>query len=176
MRRQWVRALRPITRICGGHASQPLIEAGVARPRRVDPRRRRWALSIAATLLILLTNNSASGVAPRQTLATVEAASASHAIGPARSLDRDDTVRAPNSGDMALHDPRNPATGDNPETGASSPPPLSKLVLEIMCVLALMLLLRVTLFVGEGLVWHGLVVTLGLILLGFVVMRAPWGG
>ena len=157
-------------------ADVPRVEAGVARPRRVDPRRRRWALSIAATLLILLTNNSASGVAPRQTLATVEAASASHAIGPARSLDRDDTVRAPNSGDMALHDPRNPATGDNPETGASSPPPLSKLVLEIMCVLALMLLLRVMLFVGEGLVWHGLVVTLGLILLGFVVMRAPWGG
>jgi len=157
-------------------ADAPRVEAGVAQPPRVDPRRRRWALSIAATLLILLTNNSASGVAPRQTLATVEAASASHAIGPARSLDRDDTVRAPNSGDMALHDPRNPATGDNPETGASNRPPLSKLVLEIMCVLALMLLLRVMLFVGEGLVWHGLVVTLGLNLLGFVVMRAPWGG
>ena len=43
-------------------------------------------------------------------------------------------------------------------------------------VMVAMLLLRVTLFVGEGLVWHGLVVTLGLILLGFVVMRAPWGG
>ena len=54
--------------------------------------------------------------------------------------------------------------------------PLSTLVLEILCVLVVMLLLRVTLFVGEGLVWHGLVVTLGLILLGSVVMRAPWGG
>ena len=54
--------------------------------------------------------------------------------------------------------------------------PLSTLVLEILCVLVVMLLLRVTLFVGEGLVWHGLVVTLGLILLGSVVMQPPWGG
>ncbi|HJN45104.1 MAG: hypothetical protein CL477_03005 [Acidobacteria bacterium] len=37
-----------------------------------------------------------------------------------------------------------------------------------------LLLLRVALFVGDGLVWHGLVVTLGIVLLGFVVMRAPW--
>ena len=36
-------------------------------------------------------------------------------------------------------------------------------------------MLRITLFVGEGLVSHKLVVTLGLTLPGFFAMRAPWG-
>ena len=148
----------------------------MARPSRVDARRRRWALSVAATLLILLTNNPDSGSAPRQALATVEAAGVSPAIGPTSVLDRDGTLRAPTPGDTELHDPETPVTGDNPETGVSNRAPLSTLVLEIMCVLVVMLLLRVTLFVGEGLVWHGLVVTLGLILLGSVFMGAPWGG
>ena len=185
-----LRPLEPVHRGAGSHtttdyyslwrarsaAYAPPVEAAVARPSRVDPRRRRWALSVAATLLILLTNNPNSGSAPRQAPATVEAAGVSPAIGPTSVLDRDGALRAPIPGDTERHDPETPATGDEPETGVSNRAPLSTLVLEIMCVLVVMLLLRVTLFVGEGLVWHGLVVTLGLILLGSVVMRAPWGG
>ena len=184
-----LRPLEPVHRGAGSHhttdyyslwrarsaAYAPRVEAAVPPPSRIDPRRRRWALSVAATILILLITPD-SGSPPRQTLATVDAAGGSHAIGPTRALDRDGTVRAPILGDMELHDPAAPATGDSPETGVSSRAKPSKLVLEIMCVLVVMLLLRVTLFVGEGLVWYGLVVTLGLVLLGSVVMRAPWGG
>ncbi len=157
-------------------AYAPRVKAGVVARSRVDPRRRRWALSVAATVLILFTNNLESGSAPRQALATVETAGGSHAIEPTRALGRDGTLRAPTPGDMELHDPGEPATGDKPETGVSRRAPLSRIVLELMCVLVVLLLLRVTLFVGEGLVWHGLIVTLGLSLLGFVVLRAPWGG
>ena len=91
-------------------------------------------------------------------------------------LDRDGTLKAPIPGETELHDPGAAATEDNPETGVSSRAPLSNLMLEAMYLLVVMLLLRFTLFVGEGFVWHGLIVTLGLVLLGFVVMRAPWGG
>jgi hypothetical protein len=77
---------------------------------------------------------------------------------------------------QAGSDPWEPAAEDNRGTGASGRAPLNQLALEAMCVLAVMLLLHVALFVGEGYVWHGLVATLGLSLLGFFVMRASGGG
>ena len=157
-------------------ANAPPVEVSVTRTPRDNPRRRRWALSAAAALLILLINNPESGSAPRHKVAAVEAASVSHAIAPTGPRGQDGVTTAPDPGGVGRHDPGEPATGDNPKTGMSSRAPLSMLVLEIMCVLAVILLLRVALFVGEGLVWHGLIVTLGLILLGFVVMRAPWAG
>lgn len=129
------------------------VTSGAARPPRVDARRRRWALSVAATLLILLSNNPESGSAPRPALATVEAAGVSRAIAPAKTLTRNGTQRAPIAGNVDRRDPGERATGDIPETAVSSRAPVSALVLEVMCVLVAMLLLRVTLFVGEGLVW-----------------------
>ena len=77
---------------------------------------------------------------------------------------------------MGLPDPELPTTWEDPDTGVGRQAPLTQLALEVMCVLAVMLLLCVVLFLGEGLVWHGLVVTLGLTLLGFVLIRTPWGG
>ena len=151
----------------------PRTETGVTRPPRVDPRRRRWALAVAATLLILLTNNPDSGSVPRHAAAAAEAASVSHATRP---LDPDSARTAPTPRGVGLHDPREPAAEDNPGTGASGRAARRQLGVEAMCVLAVMLLLRIALFVGEGLVWHGLVTTLGLVLLGFALMRAPWGG
>ncbi len=74
-------------------AYAPRVKAGVVARSRVDPRRRRWALSVAATVLILFTNNLESGSAPRQALATVEIAGGSHAIEPTRALGRDGTLR-----------------------------------------------------------------------------------
>ena len=146
-------------------ANAPRVEVGVALPPGVDPRRRRWALSVAATLLILLLNNPESGSAPRHAVAAVEAASVSHAIEP-----------APIPGGVGLRDPREPVAEDTPGTGVSGRTQFRQLPMEVMCVLAVMLLLRIALFVGEGFVWHGLVASLGLVLLGFALMRAPWGG
>ncbi len=36
-----------------------------------------------------------------------------------------------------------------------------------------LLFMLVTLFLGEGFVWHGLVVTFGVVLLGFIVLHPP---
>ena len=144
----------------------------MARPLRVDPRRRRWALSVAATLLILLTNNLESGSAPRHGLAAVETAG----VGPADVLDQTGTRTAPMAEATGRLDPSEPAAEDNPSTGVRGGAPLGQLALEAMCVLVVMLLLRLALFVGEGFVWHGLVATLALMLLGFAALRVPWGG
>ena len=156
-------------------AEAPPAEVSVARPSRIDPRRRRWALSVAATLLILLTSNLESGSTPRHARA-VDAAIESHATASTRPLDQDDARMAPTPGAMGRPDSWEPAEEDNPRTGLSGRAPFEQLALEAMCVLAVMLLLRVALFVGEGFVWHGLVAALGLMLLGFAVLRAPWGG
>ena len=156
-------------------AEAPPAEVSVARPSRIDPRRRRWALSVAATLLILLTSNLESGSTPRHARA-VDAAIESHATAPTRPLDQNNARMAPTPGAMGRPDSWEPAEEDNPRTGLSGRAPFEQLALEAMCVLAVMLLLRVALFVGEGFVWHGLVAALGLILLGFAVLRAPWGG
>ena len=157
-------------------AGAPPAEVTVARPSRINPRRRRWALSVAAVLLILLTNNLESGSAPRHALAAVDAARESHATASTRPRDQNDTRMAQTPGTMGRPDRWEPAAEDNPAPGLSGRPPLEQLALEAMYVLAVMLLLRVALFVGEGFVWQGLVAALGLILLGFAVLRAPWGG
>ena len=157
-------------------ADTQTVTAGAIRPPQVEARRRRWALSVAAALLILLTNNTESGSAPPLALATVDAADGTRTTGPVNALTWDATLRTPTTGDTEQHGPLERATGDAPEAGINRRASLSVLVLELMCVLVVMLLLRVSLFVGEGIVWHGLVVALGLTLVGFVVMRAPWGG
>ena len=156
-------------------ADAPPVKAGVARPSRVNPRRRRWALSVAAAVLVLLTNNLESGSAPRHALA-VEAAGVSHATEPTRPLDQNGVRTAPIPGAMGRSDPWEPAAEDNLGTGASGRAPLGQLAMEALCILVVMLLLRLAVFVSEGFVWHALVATLALILLGFAVMRVPWGG
>ena len=152
------------------------VKSGVARPPQVDPRRRRWALSVAATVLILLTNGLGNGSVPRSALAAVEAGGENDATAPTRPGDQKGARMAPTPGAVGRPDPWKPAAEDNPGTGRSGRAPFERLAMEAMCVLAVMLLLHVALFVGEGYVWHGLVATLGLTLLGFFVMRASGGG
>lgn len=160
---------------CSG-AEAPAVPVDPVRPSRVDTRRRRWALSVAATLLFLLAYDLQSGSALGNALAAVEGASVSHATGAAGGLDRDRGGPVVPSADMDLADPSAARSVDDLRGGVSDRPPITRLAMEAACLLVIMLLLRVALFAGEGRVWHGLVITLGLVLLGVATMRVPWGG
>jgi len=130
----------------------------------VGRQRRRRALAAAAILVVLLTISLGTDSALRVGLA-VAASSAIQVIGRAGPLDQAGALTAPRT-ELAID-----GTARN---DVSSGTPLSQVALEAIGFLVVLLLLRVALFVGDGLVWHGLVVTLGIVLLGFVVMRAPW--
>ena len=163
-------------RTCYAAGDTPPAETAPAGRRRVNPRRRRWALLVAATVLILFTTGLGIDSRPRDALAAGEPPGASHVIGALMPVDRDGAWTAPVPEEVGLPDRGLPATWEDPDTGASRQAPLRQRALGVLCLLTVMLLLRVVLSIGEGLVWHGLVVTLGLVLLGFVLMRTPWSG
>ncbi|MDP6582197.1 MAG: hypothetical protein QF681_16210, partial [Vicinamibacterales bacterium] len=153
----------------------PTVEASTDPLPRVNRTRRRRALSVAAMLLILVINSVGSDSAPREALAA-GTPGMNQSIELTGALDQDGALTSPIPGDQRLLDPGETDTEDDPETSVSGRVPPSRLALQGTCLLVVMLLLRLALFVGEGLVWHGLVVTLGLVLAGFAVMQAPWGG
>ncbi len=62
---------------------------------------------------------------------------------------------------------------DTPRAGAFLDRLTNQVSMEAVGLLIGLLFMLVTLFLGEGLVWHGLVVTFAVVLLGFIVLHPP---
>jgi len=125
-------------------------------PREPSRARRRWALAAAAILVVLLTHDPARQSAVGQALAA-GAAGVSHVIGApgqARSTGAVFDIEGVPSDEEALR-------------------LTSQATIEAMGFLLGVLFLLVILFIGEGVVWHGLVVIFGVVLLVCAVIRPP---
>ena len=131
---------------------------------RRDPGRasRRWALMAAAVLVVLLTHDTARQSAVGQALAA-GAAGVSQVIGVPSEARAADVLTGSQS-----------TVGVDSATGEADTPALTRRVaIEAVGFLVGVLFLLVMLFIGEGVLWHGLVVTFGVALLMFAVMRPP---
>ena len=143
----------------------PTAEAAPHPPasRRVPGRvSRRWALVAAVVLVVLLTHDPARQSAVGQALAA-GAAGVSQIIGvPGEARTRDD-VDGPRMSDGVA---RVGGEGDGPGM-------TSQVAIEAAGFLVGVLFLLALLFIGQGVMWHILVVTFGVVLLMFAVMRPP---
>ena len=131
---------------------------------RLGRRRRRWVLAAAAVLVTLLVNSLGSDLAVRPAMAA-GASGVSRTLGSVSVLEEAGGLAVPLT---------EPSIDNHLDNGVGSVPSPGQIAVEVVGVLLVLLLLRITLGVGEGLVWRGLVVSLGIVLLGFVMMRAPW--
>jgi hypothetical protein len=131
-------------------------------PRKPGRARRRWALMVAAILVVLLTPDPARQSAVGQALAA-GAAGVSHVIGSPGQARSTGAATAPNG----LFDI------EGVPSGGEAPRLTSQVTIEAVGFLLGVLFLLVILFIGEGVVWHGLVVIFGVVLLVFAVMRPP---
>jgi hypothetical protein len=131
-------------------------------PRKPGRARRRWALMVAAILVVLLTPDPARQSAVGQALAA-GAAGVSHVIGSPGQARSTGAATAPNG----LFDI------EGVPSGGEAPRSTSQVTIEAVGFLLGVLFLLVILFIGEGVVWHGLVVIFGVVLLVFAVMRPP---
>ena len=125
--------------------------------------RRRWALAAAAILVILLTNDQARD-SPLGRALSAGAAGLSQIVGPPGAMPPLEEVTSPLT--EAVID-------DTPRAGAFLDRLTNQVSMEAVGLLIGLLFMLVTLFLGEGLVWHGLVVTFAVVLLGFIVLHPP---
>ena len=132
-------------------------------PSRRGRARRRWALAAAAILVILLTNDYARD-SPLGRALSSGATGVSQMVGPPGTMPPLDDVTTPLT-EVAI---------DDTARGSRFLERLTSHVsIEAVGLLIGLLFMLVTLFLGEGLVWHGLVVTFAVLLLGFIVLHPP---
>ena len=131
-------------------------------PREPGRARRRWALAAAAILVVLFTHDPARQSAVGQAVAA-GAAGVSQVIGVPGQARSNGAVTAPG----AVFDSE-AVPGDAETLGLTS-----QVTIEAVGFLLGVLFLLVILFIGEGVVWHGLVVIFGVVLLVCAVMRPP---
>jgi hypothetical protein len=139
-------------------------DAPIVQGERREPGRasRRWALVAAAVLVVLLTHDTARQSAVGQALAA-GAAGVSQVIG----------VPSQASARGAVTGPQTTLSINGATSEGTHPRLTSQVAIEAVGFLVGVLFLLVMLFIGEGVLWHGLVMTFGVALLMFAVMRPP---
>ena len=116
----------------------------------------------AAVLVVLLTHDTARQSAVGQALAA-GAAGVSQVIG----------VPSQASARGAVTGPQTTLSINGATSEGTHPRLTSQVAIEAVGFLVGVLFLLVMLFIGQGVLWHGLVVTFGMALLMFAVMRPP---